>query len=149
MLSEFDVAIDIDAPPEAVWDYVTDWGRQGEWIPLTRVRKDGETIIARTGIGPLGFEDTMEVRGWDPPHMCETIHTGRVVRGIGIFECRADLTDPGRTRFVWTERAEIPGGPVAPLLWRVAKPGLVMGFNYALRRLRDRVESDTATGSRP
>ena len=29
--------IDADVPAAVLWDYVTDWPRQAEWIPLTRV----------------------------------------------------------------------------------------------------------------
>ena len=35
--------IDIDAPAATVWAYVTDWPRQAEWIPLTRV-EDAPTL---------------------------------------------------------------------------------------------------------
>ena len=29
--------VDVAAPASVVWDYVTDWPRQQEWVPLTRV----------------------------------------------------------------------------------------------------------------
>ena len=84
----------VDAPARVVWDYVTDWPRQGEWIPLTRVeaippgapaRAVGERIRAWTGVGPVGFWDTMTITAWqqegDGSARCEVLHTGRVVRG--------------------------------------------------------------------
>ena len=34
---ELVVPVDIDAPAATVWDVVTDWAAQGEWILGTRV----------------------------------------------------------------------------------------------------------------
>ncbi|MFY0407873.1 SRPBCC family protein [Solicola sp. PLA-1-18] len=135
-----DVSVDVAAPAQVVWDYVTHWERQSEWIPLTSVRVDGEIVVARTALGPVGFDDVMEVTTWDPPYLCETLHTGTVVKGIGIF--RVTPKGSGCT-FTWGERAEVPGGPLAPYLWPLAKPFLHLAFAYSLRRLRARVESGT------
>ncbi|MGH3424064.1 MAG: SRPBCC family protein [Nocardioidaceae bacterium] len=141
VLAELAVRTTIDAPPQRVWDYVTDWERQGEWIPATRVRVQGDGLVARTSIGPFGFTDPMCIRTWQPPRRCEMVHTGRVVHGSGVFECR---DDSGVTTFVWTERVDVPGGPLAPALWAVARRPLRAGLEYALRRLRDRIEGNTA-----
>ncbi|WP_228552121.1 SRPBCC family protein [Mumia zhuanghuii] len=129
----------VRAPVEAVWEYVTAWERQGEWIPATTVRTDGVHIVARTGLGPFGFDDPMQVTVWDPPHRCEVAHLGRVVSGTGTFVCAPATTGTG-TEFSWSEVVRVPGGRLAPLLWRVATPFLQVGYAYALRRLRRRVE---------
>ena len=53
-------------------------------------RGDGRHLGARlrafTGVGPLGFTDTMEIVEWEPPRRCVVRHTGKVVRGDGVFE---------------------------------------------------------------
>lgn len=144
MLGELSAGVDIAAPVERVWAYVTDWERQSEWVPLTTVRVDGDTVVARTAVGPIGFDDTMEVDLWQPPHRCEVVHTGRVVRGSAAIVC---TTVGAGTRLTWTERFTIPGGPLAPILWRVAEPVLRQGLAYALRRLRARLESGAADGA--
>jgi hypothetical protein len=65
--------VDINAPAAAVWAYVTDWPRQAEWIPLTRVeavdgaRSVGGRLRAWTGVGPVGFWDTMTISVWEEP----------------------------------------------------------------------------------
>ncbi|WP_370614526.1 SRPBCC family protein [Mumia sp. Pv 4-285] len=128
----------IDAPPDAVWSYVTDWERQGEWIPATTVRVVGDEMIARTGLGPIGFDDTMHVIRSEPPRLCEVAHTGRVVSGTGVFTC--EPADGGRTVFAWEERVRVPGGPVAGVLWRLAAPGIRIGYGVALTRLRRNLE---------
>jgi uncharacterized protein YndB with AHSA1/START domain len=134
----------IAAPRERVWELVTDWERQEEWIPLTRVWRTGgtpgavgETLTGRTGVGPLAFDDTMTVLEVEAPARCRVEHTGRVVRGLGEFR----LTEiAGGTHLVWVEQVDVPGGRLAPLLWRVASPVVSLGFAFALRRLARRAE---------
>src|SRR4051794_9053308 len=111
--------IDIDAPPERVWATLTDWESQGEWMLATDVRTVGGPaqrlhgrLAARTGL-PLpggrhvGILDTMIITTWEPPRLVEVQHTGRLIRGPGIFEIqpRGD-----RWTFVGTERLSPPSG---------------------------------------
>ena len=128
----------VDAPPAATWAAVTDWERQGRWIPATTVRVTGgdgrsvgTTLEAFTGLGRLGFVDPMVVTRWEPPWRCEVRHTGSVVRGSGVFEVVA-LPD-GRSRFVWSEQLEAPG----PLRWGLlaVRPVAGAAVGVALRRL--------------
>ena len=150
MQAEVRLDVDVDADPEAVWAWAVDWERQREWIPLTRVRRldgpvlgVGTRVLARTGIGPLGFDDLFTVtavatpaRG---PRSYEVVHTGRVVKGVGAFrvEPRGD-----RARFVWWERVDVPGGPLAPLLWALGGPATRLAFGVALRRFARAVEAE-------
>ncbi|HEV2886853.1 MAG TPA: SRPBCC family protein, partial [Jatrophihabitans sp.] len=66
----------IKAPAPAVWELVTDWPAQSRWIPLTTVVVDrqgpsgpglGTRFTGRTRLGPVGFDDPMEVTEWQPP----------------------------------------------------------------------------------
>lgn len=136
--------VQIAAGRPQVWDLVTDWERQGEWIPLTRVWRTGgspgavgETLTARTGIGRLAFDDTITVLELEEPLRCRVEHTGRVVRGVGEFQL-IDLS--GSTRLVWIEEVDVPGGRLAPLLWHVLSPVVRISFALALRRLARLVE---------
>ena len=98
----------VRATPERVWQVAMDWSRQGEWIPATRVRGGtgvGAQVVARTAVGPVGFTDTMIVTEWDPPRRCVVRHTGKVVRGSGIFEV---IPHGELTEFRWTEVVELP-----------------------------------------
>jgi hypothetical protein len=79
----------------------------------------------------------MTVLEVEAPARCLVEHTGRVVRGLGEFR----LTEiAGGTHLVWVEQVEVPGGRLAPLLWRVASPVVSLGFAFALRRLARRAE---------
>lgn len=145
MQAEFGVDIEIAANPQTVWDTVTAWDQQGGWMPATSVQRlpgpvqaVGERFVARTGVGPVAFDDPITVTAWDPPHRCEILHTGRIVRGIGAFRVEPHGTG---SRFAWWERITVPGGPVAPLLWRIGDPLTRAGFAWALRRLKRQVEA--------
>jgi len=111
--------VTVRAAPERVWDLVVDWGRQGEWIWATHTTGGhglGAHVSGRTGLGPIGFTDSMVITGWQPPLWCTVTHTGAVVRGDGSFEVvpRGDSCE-----FRWTERIELPV-PLPPALERAA-----------------------------
>jgi len=63
--------VDVAAPAEAVWDFVTDWPRQGDWIPKTRVERVdaadglGGRFRAWSGLGRVGFWDPMTITAWE------------------------------------------------------------------------------------
>jgi carbon monoxide dehydrogenase subunit G len=117
-----------------VWRAVTDWPGQRRWMLATRVHGDqgpGARVVARTGIGPLGFTDVMVVTEWDPPRRCVMRHTGRLVRGAGIFE----ITPGGEgCEFRWTEQLQLPLGVAGRLGWRLIRPLAQRGMDVSLRR---------------
>ena len=145
------VAVDVmvDAPPQLVWDAVTDWPRQSEWMLGTTVRATdlggvgvGGGIEAFTGVGKAGFLDTMVITEWDPPRRCVVRHTGAVVKGLGIFEVIA-LPD-SRSRFVWAEELDLPLGVLGRLGWPVVRPGFAWGVRRSLSKLARDIEQEHA-----
>jgi uncharacterized protein YndB with AHSA1/START domain len=146
MTASLVLTVDVDAPPEQTWAGATDWARQGEWMLGTRVRgtaQDGRglggCVEAFTGVGRLGFRDTMEITRWDPPSACQVIHTGRVVRGTGAFEVRD--RGNGRSTFVWREDLDLPLGVVGRLGWPLVRPLFAAGVRASLRRFARWVEA--------
>jgi Polyketide cyclase / dehydrase and lipid transport len=140
------VARVVAAPAERAWQVLTDWEHQGEWIPATRVRSsDGHRIGGRieawTGIGPVGFLDTMTIIGWDPPRRCEVLHTGRLVRGPGTFA--VEPVSLSSCRVVWEERLDLPLGAIGRLAWPLVHPLARAGLAFALRRLAYTLSSDS------
>jgi carbon monoxide dehydrogenase subunit G len=129
----------VRATPERVWQVAMDWSRQGEWIPATDVSGGtglGARVAARTALGPLGFTDTMVITEWDPPRRCVVRHTGRVVRGSGVFEV---VPQGEYTEFRWTELIELPvpaaaQAAVVPLARWTVVPATRLALDYALRR---------------
>lgn len=145
MAAEISVDVIVDAAPDVVWDAVTDWPRQSDWMLGTVVRATehggvgiGGGIEAFTGVGRLGFLDTMVITEWDPPHRCVVQHTGSVVRGLGIFEVFA--LPGGRSRFVWAEELDLPLGAVGRLGWPLVRPAFAWGVRRSLRQLAADIE---------
>ncbi len=142
--------MDVDAPAERTWATLVDWPAHGRWVPLTRVRVltpsgagVGARFVGRSGIGPLGFDDPMEVVEWAPPSAgspgrCAVVKQGRVVLGRASFEV-ADLPG-GRSRVTWLEDVEL--APVAltrPFAAVVALVGR-LAFTRTLRAMAREVE---------
>ena len=136
------LSVDVDAPVEDTWRAAVDWERQGEWVLGTTVRGTGQavggTLEAFTGIGRVGFLDTMEITAWEPPHRCEVLHTGRVVRGTGVFLVQE--RPGGTSRFVWEETLELPLGAVGRLGWPLVRPLFAAGVQRSLRKFARMVE---------
>ncbi|MCF7551145.1 SRPBCC family protein [Pseudonocardia sp. WMMC193] len=150
---ELVVAEDVAAPASAVWDLVTDWERQGEWILFTRVRvvagdgrSAGSVVVAVTGIGDLGVVDTFTVTGYDEAaRRVDVRHTGLVVTGDSSFVVTE--TGPTSCRFTWTEGLELPFGRLGALGWPVLRPVMAAGFGASVRRLGRLAEAEFS-GSR-
>jgi hypothetical protein len=140
----------IAAPPDVVWQAVTDWPAQSDWMLATTVRttkNDGRGLggqfEAFSGIGKLGVLDTMVVTEWQPPHRVVVEHTGALIRGLGIFEVFA-LPD-GRSRFVWGEELVVPLGAAGRAGWALGRPLVAVAVRRSLELLRRSIESKTAS----
>jgi carbon monoxide dehydrogenase subunit G len=136
---EVTARVRVRADAERVWQAATDWSRQGEWIWATRVRGGqgvGATVTGWTGLGPVGFTDTMVITEWDPPRRCVVEHTGRVVRGAGIFEVRADGAE---CEFRWAEDLRLPlPAALGGLVTRAVRPIAEWMLASSLRRFASR-----------
>ncbi len=106
------------APPRAVWGVLADFTGYGRWMPLTRMRVDqgeprvGWGFAGVSGIGPLGFSDSMVVTRWDPPTeegkdeegdpaaSFRVVKTGRLLGGWADVTLTATATG---TRVDWRE----------------------------------------------
>ncbi|MET8949126.1 SRPBCC family protein [Streptomyces sp. NPDC004542] len=110
-------------PVDEAWRRLTQWSRHGDTVPLTRVTvatdpptRRGTLVVARSGIGPLGFDDPMEVTVWRPPGdgesgLCRLVKRGRVVLGWAELEVRPG--PGGRARVVWREELRVRWLPSA------------------------------------
>ncbi|GAC1441666.1 MAG: SRPBCC family protein [Mycobacteriales bacterium] len=143
--------VDVDAPAAATWAAAVDWATQGDWMLGTRVtptHNNGEGVGGRleafSGIGRLGFLDTMEITLWQPPRACHVLHTGRVVRGTGAFE--VEPRGDARSRFIWREDLDLPLGRLGQLGWLLVRPLFAYGVQLSLKRFAKQV---AATAPRP
>ena len=129
----------INAPIEKVWAALADWESQSDWMLQTTVKVTSEvregvgtSIAAFTGLGKVGIMDHMTVTAWQPPHICDVVHTGKIIKGTGRFELTA--TDTGSTRFDWSEEILAPRA-----LFLLIAPGLYAGVRISLNALRRRL----------
>jgi len=131
----------VDVPAEQLWTAVVSWDRHHEWMLATRMTVEGDggtglgtRLEAFTGVGHrMGLVDPMVVTEWEPSHRLTVRHLGPAVRGTGTFEVFAL---PGeRSRFVWTERLELPFGGAGRMVWPVVRPVVRAGARASLGRL--------------
>jgi hypothetical protein len=154
-MARFTSSIDVAAPVERVWSRITDWPGHGRWIPLTVVRVTSEradgvgaTFVGHTGLGPLGFDDPMEIVEWTPPvpgrpGYCRVEKRGRVVLGWASFAVDAR---PSGSHVTWTEDVQVaPVRLTRPAGRLIAAAGRI-GFDRALRAMAAEIEGEVRSG---
>ncbi|WP_037681780.1 SRPBCC family protein [Streptomyces griseus] len=133
-------------PLDEAWRRLTEWPRHGDVVPLTRVTvvtppptAAGTVVVARSSLGPLSFDDRMEVTVWDPPAdggpgRCRLEKRGRVVLGWAEIEVRPG--PGGRTRVVWREEIGVRflPAPFDPALRTAARSVFGRAVDSLLRR---------------
>lgn len=90
----------------AAFAIVTDWERHR--VPFTRIRTTDAGFTARTGIGPIGFDDPMEITHWDPPRRVELRKRGKIIRGDATIDVE---TSGSGSVVTWTEEVRVAGVP--------------------------------------
>lgn len=130
----FEIDLLVRGHPADVWARLWDLDRHTAAIPLTTVH--GGTLgldasfSARTALGPLGFDDDMEVVRWEPPHQAAILKTGAVLRGT----IEVDLRPAGQdTRLRWRQTYGAAWVPDA--LARYAAPLVRAAYLTSIRRL--------------
>ncbi len=128
------ISLKINAPIQNVWDSLAQWEKQGDWMLQTKVwvtseitKGVGTQISAFTGIKKLGILDTMVITTWQPPHTCDVVHTGKIIKGSGRFHLREVGTKT--TIFDWSEEIIAPR-----LLFFLLWPALYIGVRISLAR---------------
>lgn len=136
LVEHIELNVLVKAPAELVWNQITNWSAQSEWMLGTKVRGTGNsvggTIEAFTGIGPIGFLDTMEITLWEPPKRCDVLHTGRVVKGTGSFQVESLAAN--LSRFIWIEDLDLPLGIVGKIGFKILRPFFVYGVQTSLNK---------------
>lgn len=144
----------VDSPASVCWRRVTDWSRHGDRIPLTRVftargsgRAAGDLVMARTGIGPLGFDDPMEIMEFRPPRAegadpesagrCRLVKRGRIVHGWAELSVTPGGDDGSTAATVrWEEEIRVTGVPrfADPLVTLVGRAMFGRALDHLLHR---------------
>jgi len=137
------ITINLPCSQERAWAAIADWESQGNWMLQTKVwvtsqirEGAGTSISAFTGplykfypkFSSLGLLDTMIVTKWQPPEICDVVHTGKILKGTGSFVLSP--INSTSTKFNWSETIEcsrLKFLAIAPFLW--------VGVRISLARL--------------
>jgi uncharacterized protein YndB with AHSA1/START domain len=143
---EVTASVVVAAPAERVFAAFVAWERQGDWIPMTKVRVvsgdggPGTLVEAVTTVGRAVLRDEMRVDRLDPPYEVRVIHLGNILRGPGVMRC-TPLAGGARTHVVWHEWFQLPGGLAGRVLHPILWPGSKASLTLALRRFAKLVEA--------
>jgi carbon monoxide dehydrogenase subunit G len=140
-----EVADLMPGPREIVWDLITDWEHQDDWMLeasdflVTSDHREGVGVeaLATIRIGGIRTRDRVRVSVWDPPERLVIEHVGWV-RGRGDIRLTAADLD---TRIVWLEALQAPLGIVGHLGLRLFAPLMRRIFRRDLRVLRGLVRA--------
>jgi carbon monoxide dehydrogenase subunit G len=139
--------IDIDAPPERVYEVVMDPRRLGDWVTIHAELKEaprgelrrGDELVQSLRLAHQKFTVHWRVIEDDCPR--------RVVwAGRGPVRSRAEVVyelhpnGDGGTRFVYANEYTLPGGPLGRLGGRVVAPVSERESERSLERLKQLLE---------
>ena len=141
--------ITIAAEPQTIFDYLSDWEKQSDWILFTTVHKvstapnqQGTQLLAQTKFSKLQFIDTMLVTEWLPPHKIIVEHTGRVILGKGVF--KINKISERNCEFIWQEITPVPFGFVGQVGLVLVMPFMKLMFGLSLKKLKKAIETATS-----
>ncbi len=134
----------VDAPTEEAWARLTDFGGYGRWIPFTEMVLDPEPVrvgwgfAGRTGVGPLGFVDSMLVTRWEPPGRDGSARfsvrkTGRLLGGWA--DIRLESRGDGGTDLSWAEEIVLHPSWLGRRIARLVDPVVARIFGRAVDRM--------------
>lgn len=135
--------IDIDAPPQVVWDILLDLERYGEWNPFViRVKGRagvGEPVTLTVKMGGRTIKQRLVIRRFEPPStLVWTIpaEDSLILRG-GRTQRIEDLGG-GRCRYI--SREELLG-LASPVVGLFTKSAIQHGMEAGARALKARAEA--------
>lgn len=141
-MNSFTVRLQAQCPADQALSRVLDLRAHSQVIPLTTLTPapafsdltPGFRFVARTALGPLGFDDPMVVEhiGTVPGRAAARLRKeGRAIRGRIRVDCRD--TDGGGSALTWQQEVHLPWWPRS-LHW-MATPVLKIGYRRVLRQL--------------
>ena len=140
-------------PPEIVWDLITDWEHQDDWMleashfRVVGEQREGIGVEARATvrIGPIRTRDRVRVSMWEPPRILVIDHLGWV-KGAGEIQL---VPVKEGTRMRWRESLYPPKvlGPFGRVGLRLFAPKMKRVFQRDLRVLRSLVAVRTRSAA--
>jgi uncharacterized protein YndB with AHSA1/START domain len=148
MAKKLERTIDIDAPPEDVYDILTDPERLGDWVTIQDelVRapkpplKKGDEIVQKMKVAGRKFKVTWDVEVADRPNKVRWTGGGPMgSKAMATYEL--DPNGNGGTRFSYVNEYDLPGGPLGRIAGRALVAASGTEADHTLERLKKLVES--------
>ena len=141
------------AAPAVVWDLVTDWERQGDWMLEARdfvvvsERREGVGVEAEATVRIAGVttRDRVRVTRWEPERLLAIEHLGWV---SGVAEIHLTPVRGGGTHVFWREELRPPLGALGGLGLRAFRPLMARVFRRDLRVLDRLARTRAASAGR-
>ncbi len=138
----------LPGPPEVVWELITDWEHQDDWMleasdfAVVSTRREGVGVEAEAtiSIGGIKTRDRVRIAQWQPGQALGIEHLGWV---SGHAEMKL-VPSNGSTRLIWSEHFTPPLGVVGALGMTLFKPIMYRIFMRDLRVLAGLVRARTA-----
>lgn len=148
-----EMAATMPGPPEVVWELITDWEHQDDWmleasdfVVLTKHREGiGVEAEATVKIGGIKTRDKVRVTGWEPNRRLAIAHEGWV---SGRAELHLTPLGKDRTHIFWREELEPPIGALGALGLTGFKPFMRRIFVRDLRILAGLVRARSKRAAR-
>ena len=147
-MAAINASIEIARPPEAVYAYIDDLARHGEWqsqIEEVRVETEGPTRVGtraweRRRAGRRTFESTYEITAHDPPRRSSFRGVDGPVRPVGTVT--VEPAGDGGSRV--TLELDLVGHGLGKLLAPLARSQARKQVPADQQRLKERLESGAA-----
>jgi len=139
----------VPGPPEIVWNLITDWEHQDDWMleasdfVVTSDRREGVGVEAEATItiGGISTRDRVRVIVWEPNRHLAIEHLGWVSGAGHIY--LTPLSD-GRTHVFWREELYPPAGVLGAAGMTAFKPMMARQFRRDLKVLASLVRARAA-----
>jgi uncharacterized protein YndB with AHSA1/START domain len=150
-VSRIEVSVDIEASPEAVWDFVSDLRRIPEWVEDTLAMLSVEPEPAQVGtvyrersriIGPVSQVTTWKIIEFDAPRFQK--HDGQVPMMASTSVSFGLEPSAGGTKFTLVFEYT-PGNPLSSLTDGLfVRKNLERGFQRSVQNLKALMEAKPA-----
>ena len=145
-----EMAATMPGPPHVVWDLITDWEHQDDWmleasdfVVLSSHREGtGVEAEATVKIAGIATRDKVRVTGWEPNRRLAIAHEGWV---SGRGELYLTPLGKDRTHLFWREELEPPLGLLGTVGLTGFKPIMKRIFMRDLRVLAGLVRARAKT----